>query len=351
MLSRFLLSAPRGTRSLRGCAAASPALLRASLPSLLSVTSVTTVTSLPARPFAGLPGGISPPTSSVPRAAPAPGAASGPVRPQLRTGPLLEEVSVPAAVNVDGVAQVDSLLASLSATAGDPNAASGASAAAAGTAAAGAAGAAAAAAGGGAREGAVTGAQLLSEGGGAERREHSLPSIVISGFGAGVIGINEIMYHSSVVATPAMAFAWAVERWEDVSPEALAFLHLLTPSPDYLILGTGAGLRPLPPAAHEFLQMLKIPYECMTTHRACGTFNLLCEERRRVVACVLRLSDEEHMRYTKRESVYGDGAGGTGDRDSSVGGADTGRGDVGDKRLPSALAINPLTGKRGGSGY
>ncbi len=157
--------------------------------------------------------------------------------------------------------------------------------------------------------------------------------VVISGFGSGVIGINDVMFHSSVVVTPAMAYSWMVDKWDSVTPESLSFLHLLTPSPEYLIFGTGATLRPLPPATHEFLQMLRVPYECMTTHRACGTFNILNEEGRRVVACVLRLTDEEHAKYSKRETIP--------DKETE---------EMGLPKLPEALSVNPLTGNRANKG-
>jgi len=240
--------------------------------------------------YGGLPGGIAPPTSAprasvdpVTDAAAAGGATAGPARPRPGSFSLLEEVSVSS---------------SSSATAS------------------------------------VTGADLLA-GTAVERREMSLPSVVISGFGSSVIGINEIMYHSSVVVTPAMAFSWMVDRWDDVTPETLAFLHLLTPSPDYLIFGTGATLRPLPPAVHEFLSIMKVPYECMTTHRACGTFNLLCEENRRVVACVLRLSAEEHSLYTKRETKHARMRPEDDEAQAKEG-----------SPLPSSLSVNPETGHR-----
>ena len=64
-----------------------------------------------------------------------------------------------------------------------------------------------------------------------------------------------------------------------------------------MIFGTGPQTHQPAPEVRELLRQLKISFECMPTQTACGQFNLLNEERRRVAACIVRMSSDEHARY------------------------------------------------------
>lgn len=80
--------------------------------------------------------------------------------------------------------------------------------------------------------------------------------------------INNVHVPGAVLAYKNVWFMWRVASPQDVTPNSLAFLRLLRPVPDLLVLGTGARAeRP----SRETLTMLKslgIAIETLTTVRA-----------------------------------------------------------------------------------
>jgi len=124
--------------------------------------------------------------------------------------------------------------------------------------------------------------------------------VQITGFGGGTIGINNMFFHGSVTILPNMCFLWSPRTWSDVSVESLEFLRLLHPLPDLLLFGCGPVPKPISASLNRFLTEMRIPYELQSTPHACGTFNILNEEGRRVVACIVALTPEEHAIYQQR---------------------------------------------------
>lgn len=80
------------------------------------------------------------------------------------------------------------------------------------------------------------------------------------------------------------------EDWSVASFDALTeahFAYFLELKPDVLLLGTGARQRFPHPRLYRALTDAGIGVECMDTHAACRTYNILVAEDRKVVAAIL----------------------------------------------------------------
>ena len=76
------------------------------------------------------------------------------------------------------------------------------------------------------------------------------------------------------------------------SPESLEYavffnLAHLALGPEILVLGTGARHVFPPPATHTHVLSRGVGFEVMDTAAACRTYNVLVQERRRVVAALI----------------------------------------------------------------
>ena len=64
-----------------------------------------------------------------------------------------------------------------------------------------------------------------------EEAEPDFAPTQLTGFGSGVVGVNDVFFHGSVVALPHVAFLWSPTSWDEVTAESLAFLRFLHPLP------------------------------------------------------------------------------------------------------------------------
>ena len=52
---------------------------------------------------------------------------------------------------------------------------------------------------------------------------------------------------------------------EDMAPDSLAFVQLLRPVPDLVVIGTGASAKPVPRESLQALRQMGISMESLTT--------------------------------------------------------------------------------------
>ncbi len=132
----------------------------------------------------------------------------------------------------------------------------------------------------------------------------------ITGYGSNFIEVNKKRWdHSCIVSTFAEPKLWKPTEISQIDQEDLRSVVELRP--DVMILGTGNKQYFLPPdlrtferietnAIDKFLNEKShnpadyLSIECMTTHAACRTFNILAAEGRMVVA-VLLISNEKEL--------------------------------------------------------
>lgn len=101
--------------------------------------------------------------------------------------------------------------------------------------------------------------------------------------------VNQTRWTGSLlVPSTGEVVAWPVDRIEDLTREH--FSTLLDRAgfvPEIIVFGSGSRMRFIPPALLVDLHARRIGVETMTTQAACRTYNLLAQERRKVLAALL----------------------------------------------------------------
>jgi uncharacterized protein len=101
--------------------------------------------------------------------------------------------------------------------------------------------------------------------------------------------VNQTAWTRSVlIPATGEVVAWEVSRVEELGrghfsrlPELSGFV------PEIIVFGSGDRLRFVAPALLADLHARRIGVETMTTQAACRTYNLLAQERRKVLAALL----------------------------------------------------------------
>lgn len=108
----------------------------------------------------------------------------------------------------------------------------------------------------------------------------------VTGYGEGYVEINAQRYQHSVIVMPEQVLeAWAVARFEDLTPEH--FGSIAAHKPELVLFGSGARLRFPHPRLIKPLQEAGIGVETMDMKAACRTYNILMAEGRRVAVALL----------------------------------------------------------------
>ena len=97
----------------------------------------------------------------------------------------------------------------------------------------------------------------------------------VDGYGAGFTRIGGEVFRGPILALAESVQSWG--GWEDTATLIAAGREL-----DVLFVGTGAEMRPLPPAFRAAMEEAGVPVEFMGTPAACRTYNVLLSEGRRV---------------------------------------------------------------------
>eukprot|EP00238_Polyblepharides_amylifera_P003142 CAMPEP_0196591436 /NCGR_PEP_ID=MMETSP1081-20130531/69605_1 /TAXON_ID=36882 /ORGANISM="Pyramimonas amylifera, Strain CCMP720" /LENGTH=191 /DNA_ID=CAMNT_0041914797 /DNA_START=232 /DNA_END=807 /DNA_ORIENTATION=+ len=123
------------------------------------------------------------------------------------------------------------------------------------------------------------------------RKEENFTSI--DGYGKDGFLINNVEYWCSVMCSNKIAFQWKIVSPKDITVESLALVHLLDPTPDIVIIGTGARMCQISPEVSEHFKQAGIALDIMSTVNASPTFNILNQEGRIVVGALLPNIDFE----------------------------------------------------------
>jgi len=110
----------------------------------------------------------------------------------------------------------------------------------------------------------------------------------IESYGDGGFRFADMSHRGSILALPSGICAAAPTRAEEIDESALG---LLFPSSkegvEYLIIGTGERLLPMPSQLRAKLRDAGIACETMATGAAVRTYNMLIDEDRRVAALLI----------------------------------------------------------------
>ncbi len=109
---------------------------------------------------------------------------------------------------------------------------------------------------------------------------------LITGYDHGWVEINRQRYIHNLILLPSQILSnWDATNFESITTahiEQIAFLK-----PDVVLLGTGTRHQFIHPKLTLPLTKAGISLECMTTHAACRTYNILMSEGRNVAAALL----------------------------------------------------------------
>jgi uncharacterized protein len=108
----------------------------------------------------------------------------------------------------------------------------------------------------------------------------------VTGYDAGGVEINAQRYEYSILVLPETApRPWPVARFEDLTAEH--FEAIAADVPDVVVLGTGERQRFVHPRLVAALSAKRIGVECMDSHAACRTYNILMGEGRKVTLALI----------------------------------------------------------------
>jgi uncharacterized protein len=98
------------------------------------------------------------------------------------------------------------------------------------------------------------------------------------------------VFPGGLLLSPVRALAWGdAPDAEALTPDALGDLLDLDPQPEFLLLGTGAGLRQPPRAFVRALEAKGVGVEAMDSRAAARAWGVLRAEERWIVAALLPL--------------------------------------------------------------
>ena len=110
---------------------------------------------------------------------------------------------------------------------------------------------------------------------------------LIRSYEDGKLLIGNTHYNSSVIVTPGSCTGWPLTSIDALTDEHFSPLFALDFKPELVILGTGRGLQFPEPKQTLSLVRAQIGLEVMDTGAASRTYNVLADEGRLVVACLL----------------------------------------------------------------
>jgi uncharacterized protein len=109
---------------------------------------------------------------------------------------------------------------------------------------------------------------------------------LITAYGDDFIDINKKRYTNHLIVTPQKIIQdWPVRDFDHLS--ALHFSNMLELNPEVVLLGTGKSHQFVHPKLIAVLMEKGVAVECMTTHAACRTYNILTSEGRHVAAALI----------------------------------------------------------------
>lgn len=108
----------------------------------------------------------------------------------------------------------------------------------------------------------------------------------VTGYDASGVEINAQRFDHSLIVMPEVPpRPWNVARFEDLAAEH--FEQIAGDKPDVVVLGTGERQRFVHPRLVASLSAMRVGVECMDSHAACRTYNILMGEGRKVTLVLI----------------------------------------------------------------
>jgi len=106
----------------------------------------------------------------------------------------------------------------------------------------------------------------------------------IDAYGNGGFRFADMSHRGSLLCLPSGIWAWPVTAPAEIDEAALAPLLAEAAEVEFLLLGTGERIWPLPEPLRWLLRDHRLGVEVMTTGAAVRTWNILLAENRRAAA-------------------------------------------------------------------
>jgi len=115
---------------------------------------------------------------------------------------------------------------------------------------------------------------------------HSEGTNLITAYDNDFVEVNKQRYSNHLIVMPNQIIDdWSVDGFAKLS--AAHFNDMVELNPEVILLGTGKTHQFVHPKLTAALMEKGIAVECMTTHAACRTYNILMSEGRHVAAALL----------------------------------------------------------------
>jgi NADH dehydrogenase [ubiquinone] 1 alpha subcomplex assembly factor 3 len=140
-----------------------------------------------------------------------------------------------------------------------------------------------------------------------ELREYNLieydpEKVLVSGYTEKSFIIGTLRLFGSVLLFPKNYFNWTIQTPQDITTESLKLVEYMNPTPEVLIIGTGANYYRLPEDIRKHLLENGIAVEEMRTVAAISTFNILNQEDRNVACALISIEPIDSRTLTPSEN-------------------------------------------------
>lgn len=112
----------------------------------------------------------------------------------------------------------------------------------------------------------------------------------IEAYGRGGFRFAGMSHRGSILILPSGIRAWAVEDARTIKAADLAAVLREAPAVEFLLIGTGAAIVPLPDRLRLPFREAGISVDTMQTGAAARTYNVLLAEDRRVAAALVAVA-------------------------------------------------------------
>jgi uncharacterized protein len=112
----------------------------------------------------------------------------------------------------------------------------------------------------------------------------------IDAYGNGGFRFAEMSHRGSILALPSGVKAWPVTTVSEITEASLADVFAETDDLEFMLIGTGLDLAPIPDALRWRFRDARIGLDVMQTGAAARTYNIMVGENRKVGAALIAVA-------------------------------------------------------------
>jgi len=109
----------------------------------------------------------------------------------------------------------------------------------------------------------------------------------IDAYGNGGFRFAEMSHRGSILCLPSGVHGWDVEEGQALTLDLFKRILAETREIEFLLVGTGASIRPLPAELKSALRAANVSSDPMSTGAAVRTYNVMLAESRAVAAALI----------------------------------------------------------------